>query len=128
LWNGERLPRSPTERLLRYADDFESHTQRIQEFERQRRKLLREERAHAPMAKVWRLLELKGVGIVTAWCYGTEFLAGARCEPQASGFAGGPDADPARQRQAGDRAWHRQGRTATGVLRRASRVRSIRSL
>ncbi len=73
-WNGERLPRFLTERLLRYADDFESHTQRIQELERERRQLLREERAHAPMAKVWRLLELKGVGIETAWCYGTEFF------------------------------------------------------
>jgi transposase len=30
------------------------------------------------MAKVWRMLELKGVGIETAWCYGMEFFGWRR--------------------------------------------------
>jgi transposase len=74
MWNDEELPRLLKQRLLRYAADFESHSCRIKELEQERRALLRDDRSHASMAKVWRLLELKGVGIETAWCYGMEFF------------------------------------------------------
>jgi transposase len=39
-----------------------------------RRALLRSEETGASMAKVWRMLELRGVGIESAWCYGMEFF------------------------------------------------------
>jgi transposase len=74
MWNGEELPRFLKARLLRYAHDFEFQTDRIKELEVERRALLRNDRSHESMAKVWRLLELKGVGIETAWCYGMEFF------------------------------------------------------
>lgn len=74
LWNGGELPRFYKQRLLRYADDFDAHTARIRELDRGRRALLRDDRSHASMEKVWRLLQLKGVGIETAWCYGMEFF------------------------------------------------------
>jgi transposase len=74
LWNGERLPQFLQARLLRYAVDYEVQSVRIRELERERRALLRCEEAGTSMAKVWRMLELKGVGIETAWCYGMEFF------------------------------------------------------
>jgi len=74
LWNGESLPQHLNARLLRYAADYELHSVRIRELEQERRALLRSEQAGASIAKVWRMLELKGVGIETAWCYGMEFF------------------------------------------------------
>jgi transposase len=75
LWNGEPLPQLLKARLLRYAADYELHSARIRELEQERRALLlRSEEAGASIAKVWRMLELKGVGIETAWCYGMEFF------------------------------------------------------
>jgi transposase len=74
LWNGEPLPQLLKARLLRYAADYELHSARIRELEQERRALLRSEEAGTSMAKVWRMLELKGVGIETAWCYGMEFF------------------------------------------------------
>lgn len=74
LWDGTALPPFLKNRLLRYAADFETHSMRIKELEEGRRALLRQDRSHDSMAKVWRLLELKGVGIETAWCYGMEFF------------------------------------------------------
>jgi transposase len=74
MWDGAELPRFLEARLLRYADDFEAHAARIRALEQERRQLLREERSHTSMEKVWRLLELKGVGIETAWCYGMELF------------------------------------------------------
>lgn len=74
LWNGERLPEFSKARLLRYAADYAYHTGRIKELEEQRRALLRREDAGVSLQKVWRLLELKGVGIESAWCYGMEFF------------------------------------------------------
>jgi transposase len=74
MWDGAELPRFLKARLLRYADDFEAHAARIRALEQERRQLLREERSHTSMEKVWRLLELKGVGIETAWCYGMELF------------------------------------------------------
>jgi transposase len=74
LWNGEPLAQRLKARLLRYAADYELHSARIRALEHERRALLRGEEAGASVAKVWRMLELKGVGIETAWCYGTEFF------------------------------------------------------
>jgi transposase len=74
LWNGDSLPPLLRSRLLRYAADYELHSVRIRELEQDRRSLLRSEGAGASITKVWRMLELKGVGIETAWCYGTEFF------------------------------------------------------
>jgi transposase len=74
LWNGESLPPLLRARLLRYAADYELYSVRIRDLEQERRALLRSEEAGASMAKVWRMLELKGVGIETAWCYGMEFF------------------------------------------------------
>jgi len=74
VWSGEPLPALLRARLLRYAEDFERYGVRIRELEQERRTLLRSEEAGASMAKVWRMLELKGVGIESAWCYGMEFF------------------------------------------------------
>jgi transposase len=74
LWNGEPLPRHVKARLLRYAADYDAQSARIRTLEQERRALLRDDAAGESLAKVWRLLELKGVGIETAWCYGTEFF------------------------------------------------------
>lgn len=74
LWDGDSLPPLLRARLLRYAADFELHSARIRELDEERRTLLRSEEAGTSMAKVWRMLELKGVGIETAWCYGMEFF------------------------------------------------------
>jgi len=74
MWNGSQLPPQLRQRLLRYADDFEAQSGRIKELEQERRALLRNPERSGSMDKVWRLLELKGVGIETAWCYGTEFF------------------------------------------------------
>jgi transposase len=73
LWNGEKVPRLLRDRLLRYVADYAYHTARIKELERERKALLREE-GRESIEKVWRLLWLRGVGIETAWCYGTEFF------------------------------------------------------
>jgi len=51
LWNGEVLPRFLRERLLRYADDFDHHSARIQAIEHERRELLRTEPEHASMGR-----------------------------------------------------------------------------
>jgi len=74
LWNGEPLPPLLKARLLRYAADYELHSARIRELEQERKALLRSPEAGTAMAKVWRMLELKGVGIESAWCYGMEFF------------------------------------------------------
>jgi transposase len=73
LWNGEPLPRMLRDRLMRYVADFEYCSGRIRELERERKRLLREEKRES-LEKVWRLLWLRGVGIETAWCYGMEFF------------------------------------------------------
>lgn len=74
LWNGEPLPDLLHARLLRYAGDYELHSARIRDLEQERRALLRREETRTSVGKVWRMLELKGVGIETAWCYGMEFF------------------------------------------------------
>lgn len=74
LWSGDPLPPHLRARLLRYAADFDLYSVRVRELEEERRALLRSEGAGASIAKVWRMLELKGVGIETAWCYGMEFF------------------------------------------------------
>jgi transposase len=74
LWNGQSLPPFLKARLLRYGADYEYQTARIKELEQERRALLRSEDAGESMEKVWRLLQLKGVGIESAWCYGMEFF------------------------------------------------------
>jgi transposase len=74
LWNGEELPPFLRARLLRYAADYVYQTERIKELERERKALLRAEGAGTSIEKVWRLLQLRGVGIETAWCYGMEFF------------------------------------------------------
>ena len=73
-WNGERVPRFLRERLQRYAADFEQLTRRIEGVEAERKALLRTEDDLPSVQKVKRLARLKGVGIETAWCYGTEFF------------------------------------------------------
>jgi transposase len=74
LWNGEPLPPFLQARLLRYAADYELQSARIRELEQERKGLLRSAKPDPAVAKVWRMLELKGVGIESAWCYGTEFF------------------------------------------------------
>ena len=74
LWDGKRLPEFLRARLLRYAEDYTYHTARIKGLEADRKALLRSEEAGESVEKVWRLLQLRGVGIETAWCYGTEFF------------------------------------------------------
>jgi transposase len=74
LWNGERLPAFLNARLLRYAEDYAYQTERIRVLERERKALLRSEHRGESVEKVWRLLQLRGVGIETAWCYGMEFF------------------------------------------------------
>jgi transposase len=78
LWNGDPLPQFLQARLLRYATDYELQSARIRELDQERRELLRSEKTEGSMAKVWRMLELKGVGIETAWCYGMEFFGWRR--------------------------------------------------
>ncbi len=74
LWNGEALPPQLKSRLLRYAKDFDYHSERIEELEQERVKALGSEKRCSSHEKVLRLLELRSVGIETAWCYGMEFF------------------------------------------------------
>ena len=74
MWNGEALPVQLESRLLRYAKDFDTHSERIVELEQERRVLLRSDERCSSHEKVLRLLELRSVGIETAWCYGMEFF------------------------------------------------------
>ena len=74
LWNGEKLPDFLNARLLRYAEDYAYQTERIRILEQERKSLLRSENRGESVEKVWRLLQLRGVGIETAWCYGMEFF------------------------------------------------------
>jgi len=74
LWNGETLPRHLKSRLLRYAADFDYHRHRIGELEQERRDLLRSKDRCESHEKVLRMLELRSVGIETAWSYGTELF------------------------------------------------------
>ena len=74
LWNGEPLPRFTQERLLRYVEDYGYHTQRMKALEQERKALLKSEAPGESVEKVWRLLQLRGVGIETAWCYSMEFF------------------------------------------------------
>ncbi len=73
LWNGGPLPRHLRGRLERYVSDYRYYTERIGALERERKALLRANEG-AATEKVWRLLSLRGVGIETAWCYGTELF------------------------------------------------------
>jgi len=63
LWNGDPLPPFLQARLLRYAADYELQSARIRELDQERRALLRGKKTEGSMSKVWRMLELKGVGI-----------------------------------------------------------------
>lgn len=74
LWNGEALPPQFKARLLRYAKDFDYHSERIEGLERERSEMLRSKDRCASQEKVLRLLELRSVGIETAWIYGTELF------------------------------------------------------
>ena len=74
LWNGERLPQFLQARLQRYVADYEALSARIRELEQERKALLRSQEPGKSIPKVWRMLQLKGVGIETAWCYGMEFF------------------------------------------------------
>jgi transposase len=74
LWNGDALPPQLRARLLRYARDFDYHSDRIEWLERERKQMLQSEARCASHEKVLRLLELRSVGIETAWCYGMEFF------------------------------------------------------
>ena len=74
LWNGDALAPQLRARLMRYAKDFDYHSERIGELEQERKQLLQSEDRCASHEKVRRLLELRSVGIETAWCYGTEFF------------------------------------------------------
>ena len=72
-WDGAPLPRGLRTRLERYARDYAYHGDRIRELERERRELLRE-RPTSRDEKAWRLFQLQGIGVETAWCYGGEFF------------------------------------------------------
>lgn len=76
-WDGEALPRHLRERLERYVGDFHYHTGRIRELEQRRRELMRA-KASGAVEKTWRLFQLRGVGIESAWSYGTEFFGWRR--------------------------------------------------
>jgi transposase len=73
-WDGQALPPMLRARLLRYVEDFEAATARIDDLNRQRKALLRRPECPPALDKVRRLATLKGVGLETAWCYGTEFF------------------------------------------------------
>jgi transposase len=73
LWHGARLRPQLRSRLERYVSDYIYYTERIEGVEEERKALLRANES-AAMGKVWRLLSLRGVGIETAWCYGTELF------------------------------------------------------
>ena len=77
-WDGEPLPRFLRDRLLRYAADYEQLTDRIDAVDRERKALLRDASCGASLQKVKQLARLKGVGLETAWCYGTEFFGWRR--------------------------------------------------
>ncbi len=79
LWNGEPLPPHLRERLERYAADFAYHTGRIRDLEQTRRDLMRAGESPA-VEKTWRLFSLCGLGIESAWMYGTEFFGWRRFE------------------------------------------------
>jgi transposase len=66
--------------LLRYARDFDYHSQRIEGLEQERKKMLQSEARCPSHEKVLRLLELRSVGIETAWCYGMEFFGWRKFE------------------------------------------------
>ena len=68
LWDGERLPPFLKARLLRYAEDYGTQTERIKVLERERTGLLRSENGGKSVEKVWRLRawESRRLG-VTGW-------------------------------------------------------------
>ncbi len=72
-WNGAPLPPGLRSRLIRYAGEYAFFTERIQELETERRRILREERDPA-LDKVLQLYSLKAVGMESAWMCGTEFF------------------------------------------------------
>ena len=75
VWDGAPLPAFLRARLLRYVEDYQLHSERIRVLEAERKALLRSpEGSGECIEKVWRLLQLRGVGIETAWCYATEFF------------------------------------------------------
>jgi transposase len=73
LWNGEPLPAHLRERLCHYAEDFAYHTERIRRLAQKRRDLMRA-RESVAVEKAWRLFSLRGIGIESAWIYGTEWF------------------------------------------------------
>ena len=73
LWNGEALAPHLRDRLEHYAADYAYHSERIRELGQKRRDLMRAQET-AAVEKVWRLFQLRGVGIESAWIYGTEFF------------------------------------------------------
>jgi len=72
-WDGSPLPPGLRARLARYVGEYAFFTQRIQELETERRRILREERDPA-LDKVLQLYSLKAVGMESAWMCGTEFF------------------------------------------------------
>lgn len=72
-WDGSLLPEGLRTRLARYVREYAFFTERIQELEAERRRILREERDPA-LDKVLQLYSLKAVGMESAWMCGTEFF------------------------------------------------------
>lgn len=72
-WDGSPLPSGLRARLVRYVGEYEFFTERIQELEAERRKILREQRDPS-LDKVMQLYSLRAVGMESAWMCGTEFF------------------------------------------------------
>jgi transposase len=72
-WDGAPLPPNLRGRLVRYVEDYDYLTGRIDRLEAERRRILREQEDPV-LDKVRQLYTLKAVGINTAWAYGTEFF------------------------------------------------------
>jgi len=74
LWNGSGLPGRLRRRLEREYERMELLQQQIGQLEKEREELIRTSQ-EAAVEQVRRLLQLKGIGVNSAWLYVMEFFA-----------------------------------------------------
>ena len=72
-WDGSPLPPGLRGRLSRYHEEYRYFTQRIQDLEAERRRILRQEQ-DPTLDKVLQLYSLRALGINSSWMLTTEFF------------------------------------------------------
>src|SRR5439155_13053084 len=74
LWDGQSIPAELQQRLLREHERWQFVDRQIKDLENERARKIRTSEAE-PVQKVRKLLNLRGIGVNSAWLYVMEFFA-----------------------------------------------------